>query len=140
MLAASCCTDKRELDLFGGEDDFETFKSFALSAGCMFEHQQETVSLWCVAPMGAFYRSTDTCILGRKTYDLSVRFGMREGYAGKKNYVFSRTLSKAASPNVSIVNEDVIVEGTTKCWRIARGFSFGSTMVFATDRIPQSSD
>jgi dihydrofolate reductase len=48
--------------------------------------------------MGDFYRSIDNCVLGRKTYDLSVSFGMAEGYAGKKNYVFSRTLSKAATP------------------------------------------
>jgi dihydrofolate reductase len=34
--------------------------------------------------MDAFYRSIDTCVMGRKTYDLSVTFGMREGYAGKK--------------------------------------------------------
>ena len=59
--------------------------------------------------MGAFYRSIDTCILGRKTYDLSVNFGMADGYAGKKNYVFSRTLSKAASPKVSLVSEGVRV-------------------------------
>src|SRR5579864_6279800 len=59
--------------------------------------------------MGAFYRSIDTCILGRKTYDLSVSFGMAEGYAGKKNYVFSRTLSKAVSAKVSIVSEDVTI-------------------------------
>jgi dihydrofolate reductase len=57
--------------------------------------------------MGAFYRSVDTCILGRKTYDLSVKFGMADGYAGKKNYVFSRTLSASASPKVHIVGEDV---------------------------------
>jgi dihydrofolate reductase len=59
--------------------------------------------------MGTFYRSIDTCVLGRKTYDLSVSFGMADGYAGKKNYVFSRTLSKAASARVSIVSEDVTV-------------------------------
>ena len=59
--------------------------------------------------MAEFYRSVDTCVLGRKTYDLSVSFGMAEGYAGKKNYVFSRTLSKAASPKVNIVSEDVRV-------------------------------
>jgi dihydrofolate reductase len=59
--------------------------------------------------MGAFCRSIDTCILGRKTYDLSVKFGMADGYAGKKNYVFSRTLSKVASPTVSLVSEDVRV-------------------------------
>jgi dihydrofolate reductase len=57
--------------------------------------------------MGAFYRSIDTCIMGRKTYDVSVKFGMAEGYAKKKNYVFSRTLSKAASPKVSVISEDV---------------------------------
>jgi dihydrofolate reductase len=59
--------------------------------------------------MGAFYRSIDTCILGRKTYDLSVKFGMADGYEGKKNYVFSRTLSKVASPKVSLVSEGVRV-------------------------------
>lgn len=59
--------------------------------------------------MAEFYRSIDTCILGRKTDDLSVSFGMAEGYVGKKNYVFSRTLSKAASPKVSVVSEDVTV-------------------------------
>jgi dihydrofolate reductase len=57
--------------------------------------------------MPEFYRSIDTCILGRKTYDLMVRFGMAEGYAKKKNYVFSRTMSKAASPKVNVVSEDV---------------------------------
>ena len=48
-----------------------------------------------------------TCILGRKTYDFAVRFGLAERYAGKKNYVFSRTLSKAARPKVSVVSRDV---------------------------------
>jgi dihydrofolate reductase len=57
--------------------------------------------------MPEFYRSIDTCILGRKTYDLMVGFGMAEGYAGKRNYVFSRTLSKATRPKVSVVSEDV---------------------------------
>jgi dihydrofolate reductase len=59
--------------------------------------------------MSIFYRSIDTCVLGRKTYDLVVSFGMAAGYAGKKNYVFSRTLSKAASPKVSVISEDVHV-------------------------------
>lgn len=58
--------------------------------------------------MGAFYRSIDTCVLGRKTYDImSAKFGMAHGYAGKKNYVFSRTVSKAASPKVRVTSEDV---------------------------------
>jgi len=58
--------------------------------------------------IGAFYRSIDTCVLGRKTYDQAVRFGMPDGYAGKKNYVFSRRLAMTASPKVIVANEDVI--------------------------------
>ena len=54
-----------------------------------------------------FYGSIDTCLLGRKTYDFSVRHGMPEPCAGKKNYVFSRTLQQAASPRVIVVNKDV---------------------------------
>ncbi|HTX75172.1 MAG TPA: dihydrofolate reductase family protein [Terracidiphilus sp.] len=57
--------------------------------------------------MGTFYRTVDTCIMGRKTYEQAVRFGMAAGYSGKKNYVFSGTLKKAASPKVSIVHEEV---------------------------------
>jgi dihydrofolate reductase len=57
--------------------------------------------------MTEFYRSIDTCVLGRKTYDLAVKFGKADGYAGKKNYVFSRTISKAASSQVTVVDEDV---------------------------------
>jgi dihydrofolate reductase len=59
--------------------------------------------------MGAFYRSIDTCILGRKTYEQAVKFGMASGYSGKKNFVLSRTLTKAASPKVSIINDEVSV-------------------------------
>jgi dihydrofolate reductase len=59
--------------------------------------------------MRRFYASIDTCVMGRKTYDVAVKFGMPDGYAGKKNYVFSRTLSKALSPKVSIVHEDLSI-------------------------------
>jgi dihydrofolate reductase len=54
----------------------------------------------------AFFRSIDTCILGRKTYDFAVSHGQPDFYPGKKNYVFSRTLKKAASPKMALVNED----------------------------------
>ena len=57
--------------------------------------------------MRGFYSTIDACVMGRKTYELAVKFGMPDGYAGKKNYVFSRTLANAASPKVTIVREDV---------------------------------
>lgn len=56
--------------------------------------------------MGAFYRTIDTCVMGRKTYEQAVKFGMADGYAGKKNYVLSRTINNAASAKVCVVNED----------------------------------
>jgi len=56
-----------------------------------------------------FYRSIDTCVLGRKTYEQSVKFGMADGYSGKKNYVLSRTLTRAESPKVSVINDDLTV-------------------------------
>src|SRR5437868_67522 len=39
--------------------------------------------------MAAFYRSIDTVVMGRKTYDLARSFG-QTAYPGKKNYVWSR--------------------------------------------------
>lgn len=57
--------------------------------------------------LNEFDRSIDTCILGRKTYDFALSHGMPDAHPGKKNYVFSRTLKKAASPKVMVVNGDV---------------------------------
>lgn len=57
--------------------------------------------------MGAFYRSIDTAVIGRKTYDFAVSYGMTDPNPGKKNYVLSRTLTRAASPNVTLINEPI---------------------------------
>lgn len=54
-----------------------------------------------------FYRSIDTVIFGRKTYDFAVAHGMSDPNPGKKSYVLSRTLTKAASPKVTVINEGV---------------------------------
>ena len=40
--------------------------------------------------MAAFYKSIDTVLMGRKTYDVALSFG-QQSYAGKKNYIFSRS-------------------------------------------------
>ena len=57
--------------------------------------------------IATFYRSIDSAILGRKTYDFAVSHGLSVPNPGKKNYVLSRTLSKAASPEVAIINEPI---------------------------------
>jgi dihydrofolate reductase len=57
--------------------------------------------------MGAFYRSIDTVVIGRKTYDFAVSHGMTDPNPGKKSYVLSRSLTKAASPKVVVINEPI---------------------------------
>jgi dihydrofolate reductase len=53
--------------------------------------------------MGAFHKSVDTILWGRKTYDVALDF-QKKGVAGSafdprvKNYVFTRTLPQAAAP------------------------------------------
>lgn len=56
--------------------------------------------------MSAFYKSVDTVLLGRKTYDLARKLG-QGSYPGKTNYVFSRSRGRHRAPNVQFVNEDV---------------------------------
>ena len=53
--------------------------------------------------MGAFYKSIDTILWGRKTYEVALDF-QKKGVAGSafdtrvKNYVFTRTAAQAAAP------------------------------------------
>ncbi|PYQ79233.1 MAG: dihydrofolate reductase [Acidobacteria bacterium] len=62
--------------------------------------------------MGEFYRSIDTILWGRKTYDVALEF-QRQGVKGAafdpnvKNYVFSRNPPAAPPPGVEFVSEDV---------------------------------
>lgn len=62
--------------------------------------------------MGEFYRSIDTILWGRRTYDVALEF-QRQGVKGAafdpnvKNYVFSRNPPAAPPPGVEFVSEDV---------------------------------
>ncbi|PYS92986.1 MAG: dihydrofolate reductase [Acidobacteria bacterium] len=56
--------------------------------------------------MRAFYKSIDTVLLGRKTYDLALKFG-QESYLGKKNYIFSRRRRRKRAPNVEFVPGEI---------------------------------
>src|SRR3954468_18410158 len=57
--------------------------------------------------MTGFFRSVDTLIFGRKTYDFAVAHGMKDGQPGMKNYVFSRTKTKLPSKKVELVSGGV---------------------------------
>jgi dihydrofolate reductase len=63
--------------------------------------------------MGAFYKSIDTVLWGRKTCDMALDF-QEKGVAGSafdtsvKNYVFTRTLPLSAAPKgVEFVSEPI---------------------------------
>jgi dihydrofolate reductase len=55
--------------------------------------------------MAAFYKSIDTVLMGRKTYEVGLEFG-QESYPGKKNYVFSRTRAPGRRRQVEFVRGD----------------------------------
>lgn len=52
-----------------------------------------------------FYRSVDAVLMGRRTFELSMSF-VEYPYAGKRAYVFSRTLLQSPHPDAEVVNED----------------------------------
>lgn len=53
-----------------------------------------------------FFASIDTVLMGRLTYEVAARQGMRS-YPGLRTYVVSRTLSVAEHPDVSLLRDDV---------------------------------
>jgi len=52
-----------------------------------------------------FWKTIDTVVMGRRTYEVAVKAGSTP-YTGVKNYVFSRTLKKTADKGSEIVSED----------------------------------
>jgi dihydrofolate reductase len=55
---------------------------------------------------GAFFKSIDTILWGRKTYDIGIKMGVPPFGPKVKNYVFSRTL-KSPAPGFELVREAV---------------------------------
>ena len=57
--------------------------------------------------MADFWKTIDTVVMGRKTYEVALRSGQAGGaYPGVKNYVFSRTLAQPSGGEVTIVRSD----------------------------------
>ena len=58
--------------------------------------------------MGAFWKTIDTVLMGRKTYQVGLELskGKKNPYPGIKSYVFSRTLDESRDKGVEIVRED----------------------------------
>jgi dihydrofolate reductase len=65
--------------------------------------------LWgeeAAAVMADFWKTIDTVLMGRKTYEVAARSGQSGGYPGVKNYVFSRTLKEDPGGGVTVVRGD----------------------------------
>jgi dihydrofolate reductase len=66
--------------------------------------------LWCeeaAAVMTDYWKTIDTVLMGRKTYEVAVRSGHGGGaFPGVKSYVFSRTLAEGFNEGVTVVGRD----------------------------------
>ena len=54
-----------------------------------------------------YWKSIDTVLMGRKTYEVAARSGQGSGYPGVSTFVFSRTL-KDVPEGVTLVSEDAV--------------------------------
>jgi dihydrofolate reductase len=68
--------------------------------------------LWgeeAAAVMADYWKTIDTILMGRKTYEVALRSGQGgSAYPGMDTYVFSRTLKQGPSTGVTIVSEDAV--------------------------------
>lgn len=54
-----------------------------------------------------FWKTIDTVLMGRKTYEVAVASGSG-AYPAVKNYVFSRTLKQPRSKKVEVISQDAV--------------------------------
>ena len=55
--------------------------------------------------METFWKTIDTVVMGRRTYEVAARMG-NPAYPGVKNYVFSRTIKESPNSAITFVSED----------------------------------
>jgi dihydrofolate reductase len=55
-----------------------------------------------------YWKTIDTVLMGRKTYEVALRGGQDGGYPGVMTYVFSRTLPAGPRGRVTITSADVV--------------------------------
>lgn len=88
---------------FGGASSFDNY----------FARKDDAVDwlLWsdeAMAVMSAYWKTIDTILMGRKTYEVALKQskGKRNPYPGIKSYVFSRTLMQRKGAAVKIISTD----------------------------------
>jgi dihydrofolate reductase len=58
--------------------------------------------------LASYWKTIDTILMGRRTYEVAMRNGSGGGSAGMKAYVFSRTIKKRNRKNLTFVSEDAV--------------------------------
>jgi dihydrofolate reductase len=58
--------------------------------------------------MESFWRTIDTVVMGRRTYEVAARSGHGVAYPGIKTYVCSRTIKESGDNGVEFVSEDAV--------------------------------
>jgi dihydrofolate reductase len=67
--------------------------------------------LWgdeAAAFMADYWKTIDTVLMGRKTYEVALRQGAGGTYPGMATYVFSKTLRGGTDGGVTVVGEDAV--------------------------------
>lgn len=90
---------------FGGANSLDNYFARKDDAVDWLRWTDEVASV-----MAAFWKSIDTVVMGRRTYEVALRMGVGGGaYPGVKNYVFSRTMKESAKKkvkNLEFISED----------------------------------
>ena len=90
---------------FGGANSLDNFIARNDDAVDWLKWSREAAAV-----MTDFWKTSDTVVMGRRTYEVALRMGVGGGsYPGVKNYVFSRTMKRPEKQvkNLEIVSEDV---------------------------------
>src|SRR5262245_63976495 len=58
--------------------------------------------------LGAYWKTIDTILMGRRTWEVAVRAGHGTGHPGIETCVFSRTLPPSEKPGLRVVSADVV--------------------------------
>src|SRR5215470_8817430 len=87
---------------FGGANSFDNYLART-------DHAVDWL-LWgkeAAAVMADYWKTIDTVLMGRKTYEVAARSGRgRGGYPGVTTYVFSRTLPEGPRGGVTVIRQD----------------------------------
>ena len=86
--------------IFGGANSFDNYLARKDDAVDRLLWGKEVSAI-----MAAFWKTIDTVVMGRRTYEVAVKQGM-SSYPGVKNYVCSRTMKKSPNKKVKLVSDD----------------------------------